>query len=78
VRSIKGKSIPVELELASSTITGASIIGSANEPAKEDDAVVAMAAANNSFFIFLFPQFIYHKVIKSMSHLSGFNKWWVF
>lgn len=55
MRSIKGKSIPVELEFASSTITGASITGSANEPAKEDDAVVAMAAANNSFFMFLFP-----------------------
>ena len=55
VRSIMGKSIPVELELASSTITGASITGSANEPAKEDVAVVAMAAANNSFFMFLFP-----------------------
>ena len=55
VRRIKGISIPFELELASCTITGASITGSANEPAKEDDAVVAMAAANNSFFMFLFP-----------------------
>jgi len=62
-----GKSIPVELELASSTITGASITGSANEPAKEDDAVVAMAAANNSFFMFLFPYLLIIELLENIT-----------
>ena len=40
-----------EAELVSSMITGTSIIGSAKEPAKDDDAVTAIAAANITFFM---------------------------
>jgi hypothetical protein len=40
-----------EAELVSSMITGTSIIGSAKEPAKDEDAVTAIAAANIAFFM---------------------------
>ena len=40
-----------EAELVSSMITGTSIIGSAKEPAKDEDAVTAIAAANITFFM---------------------------
>ena len=48
---IKGKSIPVESELACSTITGGSTTGSAKEPAKEGDAEEMIAAASNILFM---------------------------
>lgn len=47
---IKGKSIPVESELACSTITGDSTTGSAKEPAKEGDVAATIAAARKYFF----------------------------
>lgn len=43
--------MPEEEEDAASTITGASMIGSATEPANAVDAAAVKAAASTSFFI---------------------------
>ena len=57
--------MPVEEEEASSTITGASMIGSAKEPANAVEAAADRAAASTSFFISLSPEKACHTIVRS-------------